>query len=368
MILVTDDVWIKNLVNSRKFSTARIRVVQETEALFGFLETATDEPFVVFDDETRQIDPLVRLIKKFKKEAPVYVISKREKESDYIMRMLRLGVNDLFFYTASGEIEAILEKIGRGIRSNFGKNVVMLGCQTGATFLGVNMAAAIKQLHGELKVGIVDCDHFKDDVLLRLNPGSQQFLTLNDLLVEMLEKKSESLETFMSLNRLNDLMIVPSGGWNFHLSSLDVREDEYIELLSAISLENDVTFFNLGHSLGPMATAALRIADTICLVAAQEPVALRVLVNVSTFVREVGREGAMRIILNRYRKERRNIPPDAIESIFWTKISAIIPEDAEAVLLSEFERRPLKAGSNPLSSAIRQVAQKTVHDLIASRT
>ena len=162
------------------------------------------------------------------------------------------------------------------------------------------------------------------------------------------------------------MLLIPSGGQSYYFSTALGKEEEYLKLLSAISMEKDVTFFNIGSALTELSVSALRLADRVYTCVTQEPVPVQVLLNLSGVFNELSRQEKMDLILNRYRKDNRTITQEMIESIFSQSVSIRIPDQPAEALASELERRPI-GGRGVLGEAFNAMARKVVMDVVLSK-
>jgi hypothetical protein len=349
----------------RTLKNPGIKLFKEVDRLVDALGSVSEEPCVVFDGgKDRSLVPLIHLIKKLRTDIPLYVLSPRRDDAAFLREMLKAKVDDLLFYRHDDEIVLLLGQIANGVQKNYAKNVAFIGSGTGATFGLLNTAAMMRTLYPGLKIGIVDCDYYKDDILLRLDAEGRKPLTLNDLLVDSMEEHGNSFESLLTFNRIGGMLVIPSGGQSHYFCNAIGREEEYLELLSAISMQNDITFFNIGSGLSELATSALRLADKSCTFVTQEPVPIQVLLGLSTLFEELNRSGDSELILNRYRKENKTITSETIESLFAKKITARIPDMPGVALASELERKPLTlSGGGAMGLSFKELAQKIVLDL-----
>ncbi len=365
MIVLSDSSDVEAELRAAKIPD--LKLYGSLEQMLDAFESGSEEPCVVIDKPgDKGISALIHLIKKMRGGLPLYVLSTRREDTAFLTEMLKAKVDDLLSYEQTEEIPVLLEQIGRGTRQQFAKNVAFLGSGTGATFCLLNTAAALKRLYPGLKIGIIDCDYYRDDVLLRLNPENRKPLTFNDLLVDSFEEQSSSLESLLTFNKIEDLLVIPSGGQSYYFSSALGKEEEYLKLLGTITMQNDVTFFNIGSGLTDLAISALRMTDKTYTFVTQEPVPLQVLLNLSTVFRELSRSKKTELVLNRYRKDIRAITPDMIESLFGRRIEIRIPDQPAAAFASELERRPL-GPSGPLAQSFKELAQRILLDLALSK-
>ena len=344
-----------------------LKLFRRVDEMLDALETLGDEACVIVDKPSdRNIVPLIHLIKKMRSGRQLYVLSRRKDDTAFLKEMLKAKVDDLLFYEREGEIVPLIEQIGSGHGSRYARNVAFVGSGTGATFCLLNTAAAMKRLYPDLKISIVDCDYYKDDVVLRMDPGNRKPLTLNDLLIDSYEEQRGSFESILSYNRIADMLLIPSGGQSYYFSTALGREEEYLKLLSAISMQKDVTFFNIGSALTELSVSALRLSDRIYTCVTQEPVPLQVLLNLSGVFKELSQQKEMDLILNRYRRENRTITQEMIESVFSHRVSMRIPDQPAEALASELERRPV-GGRGVLAEAFSALARKVVMDVVLSK-
>lgn len=341
------------------------KLFAKIDQMLNALESGSEEPCVILDHENEcSVLPTVHLIKKLRGDLPLYVLSRRKDCIAFVTDLLKAKVDDLFFYEEEEEIIPLLQKIAKGVQHNIAKNVAFVGSGTGATFCLLNTAAIMKKIYPNLKIGIVDGDYYKDDVLLRLDAENRKPLTLNDLLIDSMEEQSCNLESLLSFNQIADMLVVPSGGQNLYHANVFGHEDQYFNLLTSISMQNDITFFNIGTSLNDFSTSALRLMDKICILVTQEPIPIQVLLNLSPLFRELSQSKDVDVILNRYQKENRTITAEMIESVFGQKISLKIPDARLEALASELERQPLNfSAGGDLVFALKELARKIVLDL-----
>lgn len=365
MIVLNDLNDIENeLVGAKQLELKRF---QSVDAMLDALETFGEEACIIFDKTSdRNTVPVIHLIKKMRSGQPLYVFSRRRDDVAFLTDMLKAKVDDLFFYDDASEVVPMLEAIGSGRRNNYARNVAFVGSGTGATFCLLNTAAAMKRLYPDLKIGIVDCDYYKDDVLLRMDPENRKPLTLNDLLIDSYEDQRGSFESILAFNKIAEMLFIPSGGQSYFFANALGREEEYLKLLSAVSMQNDVTFFNVGSSLCELTVSALRLTDRIYTCVTQEPVPVQVLLNLAGVFKELSRQEGMELILNRYRKENRAITQEMIESVFSQKIGLRIPDQPAEALSSELARRPVGA-SGTLAESFGALARKIVTDVVLAK-
>lgn len=361
MIVLSDSAEIEAELKVAKLHD--LKYFSSFEQMLDALESAAEEACIVIDRPgERGLIPLIHLIRKMRDDLPLYVLSPRRDDTAFVTDMLKAKIDDLLFYAETAELPALLAQVDSGTRQQYGKTVAFIGSGTGATFCLLNTATALKRLYPGLKIGIVDCDYYRDDVLLRLDPEKRKPLTFNDLLIDSFEEQSSSFESLLTFNQIADMLVVPSGGQSYYFSNALGKEEEYLKLLGAITMQNDVTFFNIGSALTELSVGALRLADRTCTVVTQEPVPLQVLLNLSTVFRELSRSDDTLLVLNRFRKENRAITPEMIESLFGRKIALRIPDQPGAVLASELERKPLGSGG-PLAQPLKELAQRILLDL-----
>lgn len=363
MIVLSDSPSVEAGLKALK--NPEFKLFKEIDGLVDFLSSVSEEPCVIFDKAgDRSTTSLIHLIKKLRTNLPLYVLTSRQEDVRFVTEMLKANIDDIFFYSQEDEIVPLLEQIAEGIQKTYAKNVAFIGSGTGATFCLLNTAVMMRSLYPGLKIGIVDCDYYKDDILLRLDPQNRKPLTLNDLLIDSFEKQNSSFESLLSFNQIEGMLVVPSGGQNYRFSNALGREDEYLKLLTTISMQNDITFFNIGSGLTELATSALRLADKSCTFVTQEPIPIQVLLNLSPMFKELNRSKDDELILNRFRKENRTIAVDMIESLFGRKISIRVPDMPAVALSSELERKPITlSGGGALSLSLKELAQKIVLDL-----
>lgn len=363
MIVLSDSPDVE--AGLRALKNPDFKLFTQIDQILGVLESVSGEPCVILDRESEcTILPTIHLIKKVRGDLPLYVLSRRKGSISFVTDLLKAKVDDLFFYEEEEEVIPLLQQIAKGVQHNIAKNVAFVGSGTGATFCLLNTAAIMKKLYPNLKIGIVDCDYYKDDVLLRLDLQNRKPLTLNDLLIDSIEEKSCNYESLLSFNQIADMLVVPSGGQSFYHSNLLGREDQQMKLLTSISMQNDVTFFNIGSSLNEFSASALRLMDKTCILVTQEPIPVQVLLNLYPLFRELSPSKDIELILNRYQKENRTITAEMIESVFAQRIALKIPDVRFEALASELERQPLNYGSGgELVSALKELAQKIVIDL-----
>jgi hypothetical protein len=349
----------------RALKSPDFKLFPRIDQLMGALEGVSGEPCVILDHGNEcTILPTIHLIKKLRGDLPLYVLSQRKGCIVYVTDLLKAKVDDLFFYEEEEEIIPLLQQLAKGVQHNLAKNIAFVGSGTGATFCLLNTAAILKKLYPNLKIGIVDCDYYKDDVLLRLDTQNRKPLTLNDLLIDSMEEQNCSYESLFSFNEIAEMLVVPSGGQSFYHSDIIGREDQHLKLLTSISMQNDITFFNIGSSLNDFAASALRLMDKTCIIVTQEPIPIQVLLNLSPLFRELSQSKDIDLVLNRYQKENRTVTVEMIESVFAQKISLKIPDSRFEALTSELERQPLHFSSGgELVSALKELARKIVLDL-----
>ncbi|MDD3770523.1 MAG: hypothetical protein PHV10_07950 [Sulfuricurvum sp.] len=341
------------------------RLFTKIEEMLGVLENVKGKSCVIIDHDIEcSILPTIHLIKKLRGDLPLYVLSRRKECIAFVTDLLKAKVDDLFFYEEEVEILPLLQQIAKGVRHNISKNVAFIGCGTGATFTLLNTAVIMKKLYPNLKIGIVDCDYYKDDVLLRLDTQNRKPLTLNDLLIDSMEEQNCNYESLLSFNEIEEMLVVPSGGQSFYHSNVMGREDQHLKLLTSISMQNDITFFNIGTSLNDFTASALRLMDKSCIMVTQEPIPIQVLLNLSPLFKELSQNKDIDLVLNRYQKENRTITAEMIESVFGQKLTLKIPDSRFEVFASELERRPLHVSEGgDLVSALKELARKIVLDL-----
>jgi len=364
MIVLSDlpsvEAGLKTLKNSD------YKLFTQIDQMLNVLDSVAQEPCVVLDrgDECT-ILPIIHLIKKLRGELPLYVLSQRKDSISFVTDLLKAKVDDLFFFKEEDEIIPLLQQIAKGVQHNISKNVAFVGSGTGATFSLLNTAAIMKKLYPNLKIGIVDCDYYKDDVLLRLDTQNRKPLTINDLLIDSIEEKTCNSESLLSFNQIADMLVVPSGGQSYYHSDSLGREDQYLKLLTMISMQNDITFFNIGASLNDFSTSALRLVDKTCILVTQEPVPIQVLLNLSSLFKELSPSKDVELIINRYRKENKTVTSEMIESVFGQHASIKIPDFPAIALKSELERKPLDLFSGgDLARSLKELAEKIVLDLV----
>ncbi len=342
------------------------RLFTQIDQMLSALESLASEACVVFDRENGEsILPVIHLIKKLRGEFPLYVVSRRKEDISFVTDLLKAKVDDLFFYDSEEEIVPLFQQISKGVQHNIARNIAFVGSGSGATFCLLNTASVLKKLHPNLKIGIVDCDYYKDDILLRLDTQNRKPLTVNDLLIDSIEDKNWNAETLFSFNQIADLLVVPSGGQSYYHADSLGREDQYVKLLTSISMQNDITFFNIGASLSDFSTTALRLADKTYVTAVQEPVPIQVLLNLLPLFKELNQSKNVELILNRYRKENRAVTPEMIESVFGQKIAHKIPDVPNVAFRSELERRPIDSMTGgELFHPFKELAERIVVDLV----
>lgn len=363
MIVLSDSPGVEAGLKALK--NPDFKLFAQIDQMLSVLDTVSGEPCVILDRESEcTILPLIHLIKKLRGDLPLYVLSRRKDCISFVTDLLKARVDDLFFYEEEDEIIPLLQQIAKGVQHNLAKNVAFVGSGTGATFCLLNTAAIMKKLYPNLKIGIVDCDYYKDDILLRLNPENRKPLTLNDLLIDSIEEQSCNAESLLSFNQLDGMLVIPSGGQSYYHSNGIGREDQHLKLLTKISMQNDITFFNIGSSLNDFSASALRLMDKTCVFVTQEPIPIQVMLNLSSVFRELSHSKDIELILNRYHKENRTITAEMIESVFGQSISMKIPDVPSVALISELERKPMDLfNGGALALALKELAQKIVLDL-----
>lgn len=345
-----------------------LKLFTQFDQILSVFDSFGSDPCILIDREEETILPIIHLIKKLRGELPLYIVSRRKDDISFVTELLKAKVDDLFFYENDDEVVPLLQLISKGIQHSMARNIAFVGSGTGTTFCLLNTAFVLKRLYPNLKIGIVDCDYYKDDVLLRLDPQNRKPLTINDLLIDSIEEKSWNIETLFSFNQIANLLIVPSGGQSYyHTDSLGM-EEQYLKLLTSISMQNDITFFNIGTSLNDFSTMALRLADKTCMTVTQEPIPIQVLLNLLPLFKELNRSKSVELILNRYRKDNRAVTAEMIESVFGEKISLKIPDAPAIAFRSELERRPIDSvNGGELFPPFKELAEKIISELVISK-
>ncbi|MBI4745576.1 MAG: AAA family ATPase [Deltaproteobacteria bacterium] len=345
---------------SERLASLGIKPVSDLEELITMLaESSNDEPLVIVDTG-KEIDFLLTLalVKKLRKGGHVYVLSRRKKESDFILGVFRAGADDIFFYQRPDEAETCLSAIYQGLKGHLSKSVAFMGSGgTGATFLVINVAYTLKRLYENLRICIIDCDCYKNDAAIRMGiDDTRKLLTVQDLITEIYGGENVDLNSLLIGNRAAGITIIPTTEWGMYTPKFS--EEEYIKVLSYISMQHDITIFNLGESLAETFLPVLTFSDRIYVVVAQEMVPMKVSISLLNLLKRLGKEKDTELIANRFRKEH---SLNTLESVYGRKISFTIPDEYKMVSKLEFERRPVTAGdSHAFAAGVESVAKNII--------
>lgn len=369
MLLYGDELFLKDLISEENMSELSIREAYTIEMVLFLLEKNSSDPVVLIEDEQKkECLTLVKLIKKIYPSLPVYALSLKSKNSEEILKIFRAGVDDFFFCNGVEEISKYLLEIHRGRKKNLSKSIAFIGCGSGSTFLASNFADRLKTLYSGVKTGIVDCDRFKDDILFRFNvPKENRLFTVNDLINELYETQKKDFSSLLGMNTIDDMTIIPSGGFSHSTIEGSATEEDFIKVFSEISFLHDVTVFNLGHAIDEIFLSAIKLADRIVLVTTQEIIPVRVTLSLLALLKEMGKEDASRVIINRYEKNKNRVIIDQLEGFLGRKVDYSMPNDYKAVSESEYERRAIRNDRSQLSSALKEFTQKMLIELMPDR-
>ncbi len=369
MLLYGNELFLKDVVSENNISDLPIKKIYSIEMMLVLLESTSSDPVVLIEEhKNEELITLVKLIRKIRPSLPLYFLSMCSKDSQDILKIFRAGVDDFFFCKNLEEVSKNLLRIHNGIKQQLSKNIAFIGCGSGATFLASNLAYRLKKAYAGLKVGVVDSDRYKDDILFRFNvPKENRMFTLNDLLNEFYESQKKDYASLLGMNIIDEMTVIPSGG--FSHSSIEARatEEDFLKVFSEISFLNDITIFNLGHAIDEAFLSAAKLADRIILVTTQEIIPVRVTLSLLSIFKEIGKEDACRIVLNRYEKNKNNAIINQLEGFMGREVDYSMPNDYKAVSAAEYERRALPDDRSQLSITLKDFTQKILIELMPDR-
>jgi len=369
VLLYGNELFLKDVVSENNISDLPIKKIYSIEMMLVLLESTSSDPVVLIEEhKNEELITLVKLIRKIRPSLPLYFLSMCSKDSQDILKIFRAGVDDFFFCKNLEEVSKNLLRIHNGIKQQLSKNIAFIGCGSGATFLASNLAYRLKKAYAGLKVGVVDSDRYKDDILFRFNvPKENRMFTLNDLLNEFYESQKKDYASLLGMNIIDEMTVIPSGG--FSHSSIEARatEEDFLKVFSEISFLNDITIFNLGHAIDEAFLSAAKLADRIILVTTQEIIPVRVTLSLLSIFKEIGKEDACRIVLNRYEKNKNNAIINQLEGFMGREVDYSMPNDYKAVSAAEYERRALPDDRSQLSITLKDFTQKILIELMPDR-
>lgn len=347
MYLYGKESELGDIISSEWFVSLSIKLIPDIEKLVGVLiEGTTDEPIVIIDPgKPSDIIHTLFLIKKLRKGLDVYVLSKRKNETEFVVEAFRAGVNDIFFYENIKDVNIPLRTIYLGTKKKISKSVAFLGIGTGGTVIVVNVAHAIKRLIGDISLCVVDCDYYKNDLVLRMGPDDAgNLMTLQDLEGEINNGGSFDFISLLNANIVSGIAVIPATERGVYAPQFG--EEEYLKLLSFISMQNDITILNAGQGVNESFKSIITFSDFIYIVTTQEMIPLKTTVNLLNLIKKMNRDNITEIIVNRYQRQKELPLISTLESIFDKKINFTVPNDYDAVMRSEYEKRPVSAGEN----------------------
>jgi len=319
---------------------------------------------VVLDDfSSGGLDALEGLTMRYPQIDPIVLTA--DQSSDFLLRAFRAGVREVLPLDPSDEaMQVAFERISRkrgGAPAAEGKIIAMTSCKggSGATFLATNLAWVLAVNEGK-RVALIDLNlQFGDAAMFVSDQTPASNLAMVCQQIHRLDAAFLS-SAMVDVAPGFELLAAPDDP----AQATEVRAEHVEAILKVARTNYDFVLVDVGRSLGPVSLKPFDMADLI----------LPVVQLTLPFIRDAKRLveafvslgyplDKVELLVNRYHKKS-EIGLQELERVVHAKVFRTVPNSYDAVANSVNQGEPIAkvARSNPVSKALRDVAQALASD------
>jgi len=280
---------------------------------------------------------------------------------DLLMRCMRAGARE--FLNLPVDREQIVAAMVRAAAKRqplqpekraMGKLMAFMGTKGGAgvTTLATNFAIALAE-HTGAKTLFMDLDLPLGDAALNLGMTTE-FSTVDAL--ERIDRLDANMLSRLTVRDRSGLQVLAAPG---HYVSLQPSDSDIKTLLELVARSYDYVVVDLGSRLDLRGTGVFQIANPVFLVTRVDVADLR---NCSRLISQYFGSDFhnIEVVLSRYKRSMLAIDDKEIARMLSVPVRWKIPADDDAVSSMHSQGVPLIRSNNPISKAIRKMAEELV--------